>query len=116
VELHFTTSNPCKTFMSLLTFLGLRQPRYNRTPLTLADVLHRTLVTGLAALSIYGVYLGYSVHDHVMAKGKGVFRPRGSVRFPMLNFALFSSSCLHASAEVCVVCFHCGVQTGLKSR
>ncbi|KAN0081329.1 hypothetical protein V8E55_008953 [Tylopilus felleus] len=59
--------------MSLLTFLGLRQPKYkfNRAPLTLADVLHRTLVTGLTALSIYGIYLGYSVHDHVMIKGKG---------------------------------------------
>ncbi|KAI9568784.1 hypothetical protein HD554DRAFT_2171925 [Boletus coccyginus] len=61
--------------MSLLTFLGLRQPltKYNRAPLTLADVLHRTLVTSLTALSIYGIYLGYSVHDHVMTKGKGTF-------------------------------------------
>lgn len=61
------------SLMSLLTFLGLRQPKYkfNRAPLTLADVLHRTLVTGLTALSIYGIYLGYSVHDHVMIKGKG---------------------------------------------
>ncbi|KAF8435049.1 hypothetical protein L210DRAFT_818726, partial [Boletus edulis BED1] len=39
--------------------------------ITLADLLHRTLVTGLAALSIYGIYLGYSVHEHVMTKGKG---------------------------------------------
>lgn len=61
--------------MSLLAFLGLRQPKhYNRTPLTLPDVLHRTFVTGLAALSIYGIYLGYSVHDHVMTKGKGTSR------------------------------------------
>ncbi|KAH0829139.1 hypothetical protein J3R83DRAFT_2615 [Lanmaoa asiatica] len=63
--------------MSLLSFLGLRQAKYNRTPLTLADVLHRTLVSGLAALSIYGIYLGYSVHGHVMSKGKGTsFRVR----------------------------------------
>lgn len=57
--------------MSLLTFLGLRQPKYTRTPLTLADVLQRTLVSGLAALSVYGIYLGYSIHGHVMSKGKG---------------------------------------------
>ncbi|KAF8414752.1 hypothetical protein L210DRAFT_3497476 [Boletus edulis BED1] len=60
--------------MSLFTFLGLRQPKYNRTSITLADLLHRTLVTGLAALSIYGIYLGYSVHEHVMTKGKEVCR------------------------------------------
>ncbi|KAF8554932.1 hypothetical protein OG21DRAFT_1004789 [Imleria badia] len=63
--------------MSLLTFLGLRQPKYNRAPLTLADILHRTFVTGLAGLSIYGIYLGYSVHDHVMTKGKGTRAERG---------------------------------------
>ncbi|KAG6381968.1 hypothetical protein JVT61DRAFT_596 [Boletus reticuloceps] len=57
----------------LAHLLGLRQPKYNRTPITLADLLHRTLVTGLAALSIYGIYLGYSVHEHVMTKGKGVY-------------------------------------------
>lgn len=67
-------SESSTTLMSLLTFLGLRQPKYNRTPLTLADILHRTFVSGLAALSIYGIYLGYSVHEHVMAKGKGVSR------------------------------------------
>ena len=107
--------------MSLLTFLGLRQSKYNRTPLTLSDVLHRTFVTGLAALSIYGIYLGYSVHDHVMTKGKGAFRRRGvypSDRFLKLNFVLFSSLlvfvCIYP--QRCVVCSHCGVQTGLKSR
>lgn len=100
--------------MSLLTFLGLRQPKYNRIPLTLADVLHRTLVAGLAGLSIYGVYLGYSVHDHVMTKGKGAFRPRGvssSLRFQMLNFVL----CTHPQRCVSSV-FICGVQTRLKLR
>ncbi|KAF9228452.1 hypothetical protein BS17DRAFT_745880 [Gyrodon lividus] len=56
--------------MSLLTFLGLRQPKSNRVPLTLADVLHRTVVSGLAALSIYGLYLGYSVHQHTIQKGR----------------------------------------------
>ena len=98
--------------MSLLTFLGLRQSKYNRTPLTLSDVLHRTFVTGLAALSIYGIYLGYSVHDHVMTKGKGTFRRRGvysSDRFPKLNFVLFFSFlCMHpqryVSSVLIVVC------------
>ncbi|KIJ15545.1 hypothetical protein PAXINDRAFT_114719 [Paxillus involutus ATCC 200175] len=56
--------------MSLLTFLGLRQPRSNRVQLTLVDVLHRTLVSGLAGLTVYGVYLGYSVHQHTMQKGR----------------------------------------------
>ncbi|KAG9311035.1 hypothetical protein JVU11DRAFT_8933 [Chiua virens] len=64
--------------MSLLTFLGLRQPKSSRRiPLTLADVLHRTLVTGLTGLSIYGIYLGYSVHKHVMIKGKGTCAKTG---------------------------------------
>ncbi|KAF9243184.1 hypothetical protein BU15DRAFT_43308 [Melanogaster broomeanus] len=57
--------------MSFLTFLGLRQSKSNRTQLTLMDVIHRTVVSGLAGLSIYGLYLGYSVHQHTMEKGRG---------------------------------------------
>ncbi|KAH7883233.1 hypothetical protein F5I97DRAFT_1903443 [Phlebopus sp. FC_14] len=57
--------------MSFLTFLGLRQAKSNRTQLTLLDVLHRTLVSGLAALSVYGLFLGYAVHQETLAKGRG---------------------------------------------
>ncbi|KAL4079248.1 hypothetical protein J3A83DRAFT_4367994 [Scleroderma citrinum] len=59
--------------MSLLSFLGLRRPFYNRTRLTLADILHRTVVSGLAALSVYGLFLGYMVHKETLAKGQGTW-------------------------------------------
>ncbi|KAG2137305.1 hypothetical protein BD769DRAFT_1437489 [Suillus cothurnatus] len=36
----------------------------------IADVLHRTFVSGLAALSVYGLFMGYAVHRETLAKGK----------------------------------------------
>ncbi|KAG1772154.1 hypothetical protein EDD22DRAFT_480771 [Suillus occidentalis] len=37
----------------------------------ITDVLHRTFVSGLAALSVYGLFMGYAVHRETLAKGKG---------------------------------------------
>ncbi|KAG1739103.1 uncharacterized protein EDB91DRAFT_391266 [Suillus paluster] len=37
----------------------------------IADVLHRTFVSGLAALSVYGLFMGYAVHRETLAKGRG---------------------------------------------
>ncbi|OAX42815.1 hypothetical protein K503DRAFT_682508 [Rhizopogon vinicolor AM-OR11-026] len=37
----------------------------------IADILHRTFVSGLAALSAYGLFLGYAVHRETLAKGRG---------------------------------------------
>ena len=74
--------------MSLFSFLGFRRrSNYNRTPLTLADVLHRTVVSGLAALSVYGVFLGYMVHKETLAKGQGMLIPNV---IPFFNY-VFSS-------------------------
>jgi len=36
----------------------------------IADILHRTFVSGLAALSAYGLFLGYAVHRETLAKGR----------------------------------------------
>lgn len=62
--------------MSLLGFLGLSRRNYNRTRLTLADILHRTVVSGLAALSVYGLFLGYMVHKETLAKGQEIMAKR----------------------------------------
>ncbi|KAG1725464.1 hypothetical protein EDB19DRAFT_1644032 [Suillus lakei] len=37
----------------------------------ITDVLHRTFVSGLAALSVYGLFMGYAVHRETLAKGRG---------------------------------------------
>jgi hypothetical protein len=37
----------------------------------ITDVLHRTFVSGLAALSVGGLFMGYAVHRETLAKGKG---------------------------------------------
>ncbi|KAG2055551.1 hypothetical protein BDR06DRAFT_881914, partial [Suillus hirtellus] len=37
----------------------------------ITDILHRTFVSGLAALSVYGVFMGYAVHRETLAKGRG---------------------------------------------
>ncbi|KAI6168719.1 hypothetical protein EDD17DRAFT_1529753 [Pisolithus thermaeus] len=57
--------------MSLLSFFGLKRPSYDRPRLTLPDILHRTVVSGLAALTVYGMFLGYMVHRETLAKGRG---------------------------------------------
>ncbi|KAG1903311.1 uncharacterized protein F5891DRAFT_947255, partial [Suillus fuscotomentosus] len=44
-------------------------PRSGKMMIT--DVLHRTFVSGLAALSVYGVFMGYAVHRETLAKGRG---------------------------------------------
>ena len=74
--------------MSLLGFLGLSRRNYNRTRLTLADILHRTVVSGLAALSVYGLFLGYMVHKETLAKGQGVWkiRMRNLYRLSIFSF------------------------------
>ncbi|KAH7925306.1 hypothetical protein BV22DRAFT_446944 [Leucogyrophana mollusca] len=57
--------------MSLLSFLGLGQARSRaRAPLSVTDILHRTFVSGLAALTVYGLFLGYAVHRETLAKGR----------------------------------------------
>ncbi|KAI6029400.1 hypothetical protein BKA83DRAFT_4218404 [Pisolithus microcarpus] len=56
--------------MSLLSFFGLKRPNYDRPRLTLPDILHRTVVSGLAALTAYGLFLGYMVHKETLAKGR----------------------------------------------
>ncbi|KAI6131273.1 hypothetical protein EV401DRAFT_2205624 [Pisolithus croceorrhizus] len=58
--------------MSLLSFFGLKRPSYDRPRLTLPDILHRTVVSGLAALTVYGMFLGYMVHRETLAKGREV--------------------------------------------
>lgn len=58
--------------MALLSFLGLKRPRYDRPRLTLPDILHRTVVSGLALLSLYGLGLGYMVHRETLEKGRGM--------------------------------------------
>lgn len=62
--------------MSLLSFIGLKRQNYNRPRLTLPDILHRTVVTGLAALAVYGVFLGYMVHNETLAKGQELMAKR----------------------------------------
>jgi hypothetical protein len=39
--------------------------------LPVADLLHRGFVTSLAALTAYGLFLGYAVHRETLDKGKG---------------------------------------------
>lgn len=62
--------------MSLLSFLGLKRPNYDRPRLTLPDILHRTVVSGLAALTAYGLFLGYMVHKETLAKGRALLAKR----------------------------------------
>ncbi|EIW80514.1 hypothetical protein CONPUDRAFT_56910 [Coniophora puteana RWD-64-598 SS2] len=53
------------------TFTG-RANRTSSVPrLTVTDILHRTFVSGLAALSVYGLFLGYMVHRDTLARGRG---------------------------------------------
>ncbi|KAI6111942.1 hypothetical protein EDD16DRAFT_1605019 [Pisolithus croceorrhizus] len=62
--------------MSLLSFFGLKRPSYDRPRLTLPDILHRTVVSGLAALTVYGLFLGYMVHRETLAKGRELLAKR----------------------------------------
>ncbi|KAG6327413.1 hypothetical protein ID866_11676 [Astraeus odoratus] len=50
----------------------LKRANYDRPRLTVPDILHRTIVSGLAALSVYGLFLGYMVHKETLAKGREV--------------------------------------------
>ncbi|KDQ20191.1 hypothetical protein BOTBODRAFT_27605 [Botryobasidium botryosum FD-172 SS1] len=34
------------------------------------DIVHRTVVVALASLSVYGLYLGGSVHMHTLREGR----------------------------------------------
>ncbi|KAH7911370.1 hypothetical protein BJ138DRAFT_1113247 [Hygrophoropsis aurantiaca] len=59
--------------MSFLSFLGRgRASNVNKAALSITDILHRTFVTGLAALTAYGIFLGYAVHRETLAKGREV--------------------------------------------
>ncbi|KAI6046434.1 hypothetical protein EDC04DRAFT_2630899 [Pisolithus marmoratus] len=62
--------------MSFLSFFGLGRPSYDRPRLTLPDILHRTAVSGLAALTVYGLFLGYMVHRETLAKGRELMAKR----------------------------------------
>ncbi|KAG1794423.1 uncharacterized protein HD556DRAFT_1236645, partial [Suillus plorans] len=56
------------TYSTLSNFI-VAVPRSGKMMIT--DVLHRTFVSGLAALSVYGVFMGYAVHRETLAKGRG---------------------------------------------
>ncbi|KII95560.1 hypothetical protein PLICRDRAFT_34454 [Plicaturopsis crispa FD-325 SS-3] len=43
-----------------------------RPRLSFADYLHRTFVTGLAGLGVYGVVMGVLIHRETLQKGRGL--------------------------------------------
>ncbi|KAI6007688.1 hypothetical protein F5J12DRAFT_720403 [Pisolithus orientalis] len=95
--------------MSLLSFIGLKRQNYNRPRLTLPDILHRTVVTGLAALAVYGVFLGYMVHNETLAKGRRYFAcPTSDLFYQTLSLQVVDEAREQALAEA--------AQSALKSR
>ncbi|EGO00786.1 hypothetical protein SERLA73DRAFT_178726 [Serpula lacrymans var. lacrymans S7.3] len=57
--------------MSILSFLSRRSTRAPiRQPLSITDIIHRTFVSGLAGLTLYGLFLGVAVHRETLAKGR----------------------------------------------
>jgi len=44
--------------------------------LPLLDIAHRTVVLSLVSLSFYGLYIGYSAHEHTMQRGRELLARR----------------------------------------
>jgi hypothetical protein len=44
--------------------------------LPLPDIAHRTVVLSLVSLSFYGLYIGYSAHEHTMQRGRELLARR----------------------------------------
>ncbi|TFK65609.1 hypothetical protein BDN72DRAFT_845283 [Pluteus cervinus] len=44
--------------------------------LPLIDIAHRGLVYSLVGLSFYGLYIGYSAHEHTMQRGRELLARR----------------------------------------